>query len=91
MDGGASLLECLLTQAQDVLQIVEECHSTAVSEDDSTTEGSVCQLLSALTCFGCTLAAVLPSKACCNHTGCSNLARLSEAGLVGGKACVCGK
>jgi hypothetical protein len=41
--------------------------------------------------IGSALAAVLPSKHCCNHTGCSNLARLSEAELVAGKACVCGR
>jgi hypothetical protein len=45
----------------------------------------------ALVCFGEALAAALPSKACCNHTGCTNLGRLSEAELVGGKACVCGR
>ncbi|WIA30937.1 hypothetical protein OEZ86_000987 [Tetradesmus obliquus] len=28
---------------------------------------------------------------CCNHTGCANLGRLSEAELVAGRGCVCGR
>jgi hypothetical protein len=42
-----------------------------------------------MTAFGAALAAVLPSKHCCNHTGCSNLARLCEAELVAGKGSRC--
>jgi hypothetical protein len=38
---------------------------------------AVSQLGAQLASFGSALAAVLPSKHCCNHTGCSNLARLS--------------
>jgi hypothetical protein len=41
--------------------------------------------------FGEALAAVLPSKLCCNYSGCANFARLSEAALVTGKSCVCGR
>jgi hypothetical protein len=47
------------------------------------------QLGAAMASFGSALAAVLPSKHCCNHTGCSNLARLSEAELVAGKGSRC--
>jgi hypothetical protein len=39
--------------------------------------------------FGAALCAVLPSKQCCNHSGCTNLARLSEAELVAGKGSRC--
>jgi hypothetical protein len=47
------------------------------------------QLGAQMAAFGCALCAVLPSKHCCNHTGCSNLARLSEAELVAGKGSRC--
>ncbi|WIA11036.1 hypothetical protein OEZ85_011189 [Tetradesmus obliquus] len=30
-------------------------------------------------------------RLCCNHTGCANLGRLSEAELVAGRGCVCGR
>jgi hypothetical protein len=53
------------------------------------TFSTVEQLGAALVSFGGAMCAVLPSKHCCNHTGCSNLARLSEAELVAGKGSRC--
>jgi hypothetical protein len=53
------------------------------------TFSTVEQLGAALGSFGGALCAVLPSKHCCNHTGCSNLALLSEAELVAGKGSRC--
>jgi hypothetical protein len=48
------------------------------------------QLGQQLVDFGEAFCAALPSRHCCNNPGCANLQRLSEAQLVGGKACVCG-
>jgi hypothetical protein len=49
------------------------------------------QTAQGLMCFGEALVTALPSKLCCNHSRCSSLARLSEAELVSGKACVCSR
>jgi hypothetical protein len=63
----------------------------AVASRDTELQQQAGQLGRALVSFGCALCAVLPSKHCCNHTGCTNLARLSEAELVAGKGCVCSR
>jgi hypothetical protein len=50
---------------------------------------AVSQLGAAMVSFGAALCAVLPSNCCCNHSGCTNLGRLSEAELVAGKGSRC--
>jgi hypothetical protein len=49
------------------------------------------QVVRALVAFGQALCYALPSRACCNNPGCSNLARLTERELVSGKGCVCSR
>ncbi|WIA11037.1 hypothetical protein OEZ85_011190 [Tetradesmus obliquus] len=55
------------------------------------TQSSCHELGMQLVSFGEALAAALPSRLCCNHTGCTNLGRLNEAELVAGRGCVCGR
>jgi hypothetical protein len=84
------LLQQLMPQAEDVQQQILRCQAALSSSaaDFSVHAGLLGQ---ALVSFGGALCAVLPSKHCCNHTGCTNLTRLSEAELVAGKGCVCGR
>jgi hypothetical protein len=49
------------------------------------------QMVQQLVAFGQSLCYALPSRACCNNPGCSNLARLTERELVSGKGCVCSR
>jgi hypothetical protein len=49
------------------------------------------QMVQQLVAFGQALCYALPSRACCNNPGCSNLARLTERELVSGKGCVCSR
>jgi hypothetical protein len=98
--GGASALNSsssssvvqheLMLQAEDLQQQILQCQS-ALGSSEVEFGKHVEQLGAQMTALGGALCAVLPSKHCCNHTGCSNLARLSEAELVAGKACVCGR
>jgi hypothetical protein len=86
-----SLLQQLMLQAEDLQQRqLRQCQA-AIDSSDADLNTHAGQLGAALVSFGGALCAVLPSKHCCNHTGCTNLARLSEAELVAGKGCVCGR
>jgi hypothetical protein len=94
-DGASSsnssvVLQQLTSQAEDLQQQIHQCQA-ALGSSDAAFHKHAGQLGAAMVSIGSALAAVLPSKHCCNHTGCSNLAWLSEAELVAGKACVCGR
>jgi hypothetical protein len=80
----------LLAQAQQLQQTlatVEQNSGQAMIKKYA----SQLQFIEQLVAFGQALCYALPSRACCNNPGCSNLARLTERELVSGKGCVCSR
>jgi hypothetical protein len=87
--GDTTLLQELLLQAQQLHHSIE---ATETEEPWTGYDGANCRRLAQqLVSFGGALCAVLPSKHCCNHTGCRNTTQLCEAELVAGKGCVCSR
>jgi hypothetical protein len=86
---GRLLLQQLLSDQILPLQaIVANCKE---ERDTSQTAAEYYQLSKQLVSCGEALVTALPSKLCCNHSRCSNSARLSETELVSGKSCVCAR
>jgi hypothetical protein len=74
-------------QLQQTLAAVEQNSGQAMIKKYA----SQLQFIEQLVAFGQALCYTLPSRACCNNPGCSNLARLTERELVSGKGCVCSR
>jgi hypothetical protein len=79
---------CNSTVEAAATQVVQQQHADAAASADSKLT-ALEQISQQLLCLSGALAAVLPSKLCCNHSACSSLAKLSEAELVAGKGCRC--
>jgi hypothetical protein len=86
---GSIVAQC--SQLQESIAGLLADGTAAAAEPAASTSSSSMSLGQQLVAFGEALLPLLPSVHCCNHAGCTNLARLSEAELVGGKACVCAR
>uniref|UniRef100_A0A383WBB5 MYND-type domain-containing protein n=1 Tax=Tetradesmus obliquus TaxID=3088 RepID=A0A383WBB5_TETOB len=89
----ATRLQLLQQLPTSVLELQAGVARWRLAQPDTSrsTQSSCRELGQQLVSFGEALAAALPSRHCCNHSGCANLGRLSEAELVAGRGCVCGR
>jgi hypothetical protein len=88
--GGRLVLQQLLSEQTLPLQsIIASCKREGKHGDWTAADYS--NMTEQLLSCGEALVTALPSKLCCNHSRCSSMARPSEAELVGGKGCVCGR
>jgi hypothetical protein len=84
-------------QHQQLLAQAEELQQTLATVEQNSGQAMIkkyasqLQFIEQLVAFGQSLCYALPSRACCNNPGCSNLARLTERELVSGKGCVCSR